>query len=278
VEEAEEVDADPFISFTDDDMSTFPLAKSLGRHVADPTNMSRIDLQPIKGPSEGTASSLVLFVTTHLSSNHISFLKCWPSKILAHSESLARADVIVQTYGFVSPDVKDMLHAFPNRVIRLADLGENTGKQSGAMRGIAEAFRNGWFTRYEWVVRLNPDVVIWSDTRLMAAMVSSKTWGVFGTCHFGRKPWQLAKNRINTDIFAFRPNQISSTAFSDWMNWSKAEDQAAHEFQIVTKGKHEFVLPSRTCRMRGGGIWHEEATCDDVFQRQPWLASPIRRA
>jgi len=267
VEEAD----DPFMSFTDDDLSSNRLKFA---PPPDLTNASNVSLQPMKGPSEGTASNIVLFMTTHLSINHISFLECWPSKILTHSQSLASADIIVQTFGNVTPSVKSALLAFPNKIVRLADLGENPGKQQGAMKGIAEAFRNGWLTSYEWVIRLNPDVVIWSDTRLMAAMKPSKTWGVFGHCHMGLKPWQLAKNRINTDMFAIRPNRVSSVAFSDWWTHKKAEDQAAHEFKVIRKGNHELILPNSKCRFHGGGIWHEEASCDDVFNRKPWLASP----
>jgi hypothetical protein len=234
-------------------------------------------LQPIKGPPNGTASNIVLYMTTHLSNQHKTYLECLPSKVFENTQMLAHADIIVQTFGNVTSDVIRSLKAFPNRIVRLADLGANIDKQHGAMKGLAEAFSNGWLTSYEWMIRVNPDVVIWSEVPLMAAMKPSDTWGVFANC----VKWKGASHlKLHTDFFAIRPNRVSRTAFTDWGSHSNAEGQATEEFRFMIDGKHSFILVRKAkdavCRVRGAGLWHSNDNCSELFQRKPWISQHKR--
>jgi hypothetical protein len=43
----------------------------------------------------------------------------------------------------------------------------NPGYQDGAILAIREAFKNHWFDDYDWVIRLNPDVLIRSNSFLL---------------------------------------------------------------------------------------------------------------
>jgi hypothetical protein len=87
----------------------------------------------------------------------------------------------------------------------------NPGYQEGAILALVEAYRNRWFEDYDWVVRVNPDVVIRDDTFLLQTMEDDSVSGIFDdclekACPAGRK---CVDRLIHTDFFAIRPSAIS---------------------------------------------------------------------
>jgi len=269
--------------FGDGDLADLPDdSNEFGRHIN--TNEEwpgqTIQLEVIKGPSDvsQTSSNVVVYITTHLSDQHKSFLQCWPSKVLAGTKMLAHADIIVQTFGDVGDDVKDMLAAFPNKVVRLGNIGENPGYQTGALKGVTEAFRNGWMANYEWMIRVNPDVVIWNEAPLVAAIQSSDKWGVFANCRESYDPKNL---RLQSDFFAIRVKQVSKYGMAQIPLKGNAENHITVALQFMLDGTHEVLLVPQNdktdCRMMGGGVWHDVKDCAALFKSPPWLKAPPER-
>ena len=44
------------------------------------------------------------------------------------------------------------------------------------------SLRQGWFDSYDWVIRVNPDVIIYDERPLLALMRQPRTEGVFANC------------------------------------------------------------------------------------------------
>mmetsp|Transcript_22260 Transcript_22260/g.68289 ORF Transcript_22260/g.68289 Transcript_22260/m.68289 type:complete len:119 (+) Transcript_22260:107-463(+) len=114
---------------------------------------------------------VLLLITTHLSLEHIAFLrKCWPPA--THKSSLLReADVMVYISGHLTKNATRALAvAFPpvdrkvsyRRASKMPRVqgGNVMLRQTGAMLGLDTAEREGWWSGYDWVIRLNPDVIV----------------------------------------------------------------------------------------------------------------------
>lgn len=156
---------------------------------------------------------LLLFVTTHMSASHLSYMsKCWPVAT-NNSKLLREADVLLYITGNSRPTPALLETAFPHanglRKVRVAQHA-NPGKQAGAMLAVAEAVRKGWFTGYDWVIRLNPDVIVRDEVPLLKALraADSAEWHADAIlvdcrqeCNFSRRPF----GRPLTDFFAMRP-------------------------------------------------------------------------
>jgi len=275
-----------FTIFGSEDLTDLPVDTyaSASRHSDSYTGQGwpgrTIPLQVIKGPSDlsQTSSNVAVYITTHLSDQHKSYLQCWPSKVLAGKQMLAQADIIVQTFGGIDDDVKDMLAAFPNNIVRLANIGVNPGYQAGAVKAVAEAFRNPWMMGYEWMIRVNPDVVIWNEAPLVAAIQSSDKFGVFANCRQKYDPKNL---RLQSDFFALRINKVSRYGMSQLSLKGNAENHITWALQWMADGNHSVLLVPQNdktdCRIAGGGVWHENVYCEPLFHSSPWLHAPPER-
>ena len=124
----------------------------------------------------------LLLVTTHFPAYHQSFLEtCWPPAT-RKSVLLQQADVMVFATGAVSDQNRAAVAtAFDacksTRVVAVP----NPGKGKGAMLPLQMAEREGWFDDYDWVIRLNPDVIIRSDAHLLPLFARSDVDAVFAT-------------------------------------------------------------------------------------------------
>jgi len=87
----------------------------------------------------------------------------------------------------------------------------NPGYQEGAILALVEAYKKGWFGGYDWVVRVNPDVLIRNDTFLLQSMANNSISGIFDDCL--DRPCDGGRNcvhrKIHTDFFAIRPAAVS---------------------------------------------------------------------
>jgi len=167
----------------------------------------------------GTMLRTLLYVTTHLSEWHTSGLRClWPAA--ARRARLLR-DAVVFNSGrpATAAQLAAVAAAFPRynnrsveifsaeatrQVHRKAFTLGSTKKQMGAILALSEAEARGWFDGYDWVVRLNPDVIVSEDRFLRTHMARDGIDAVLAFC--GRSsPSGTSTSRVHTDFMAWRP-------------------------------------------------------------------------
>jgi len=227
---------------------------------------------------------VVLYVTTAASLQHLSFMACWPG-VMRHLPRLSRADAIlyVGSNSSITNATKmafrQLLGAWPCRV-KTVHFGDNPGYQAGAMQAAHVAFAGGWFKGYDWVIRINPDVLIYDEGPMFALMEKEDTWGIFvrcdGTCvdHTGCSGpagWKRgAIRQLHTDFFAVRPERVPAEAFATWKTERNAEEQAVRAFAWILSYRADTYIYNNTrdvCRVTGGGVYHGEDMCNEALSR-----------
>ena len=212
----------------------------------------------------------LLFVTTHFPAYHQSFLEtCWPPAT-RKSALLQQADVLVFATGAVSDQNRAAVAtAFDacksTRVVAV----RNPGKGKGAMLPLQMAEREGWWSGYDWVIRLNPDVIIRSDAHLLPLFARSDVDAVFASCPTRMAP--ALRLRVHTDFAAWRPEKIQKGAFAIHPQVSEAfcgvggrrytssicnpERAATRSFQSILRSGRYALLPNPDkkdgCRIGG---------------------------
>lgn len=135
-------------------------------------------------------------------------------------------------------------------------------KQWGANMALSIAFSNGWFKPYDWVVRVNPDVLIRKSDFIVDYLEDDSVDAVLAIC--GAK--------INTDFIAMRPRAMKPTSFSRMYNNSALtfnhEVTAKKNFLPVLKSKRFVRVPDLDpmegkCRVRGdhAPVYHAHDSC-----------------
>lgn len=210
---------------------------------------------------------VLLFVTTHLSDQHLMALEwIWPSTT-ANSTLLTNADVLFYTASH-SSELDGLLQtAFPkNENVTVVEYS-NDGYQAGAIKAMSEAMEKRWFDSYDWVIRVNPDVIIRNETWIAAQMLNPGVWGVMADCSDemlnGDKPM------VHTDFCAFRPEFVDDV-HAERANQVgiavrvNAELHATKLFEDIWSTGHAAILPdndwsSGSCRVRGaqGSVIHD---------------------
>ena len=196
----------------------------------------------------------MLFVTTHMSLQRIWHLKsCWPPA-LQNSVLLNTADVVV----YLNPEEKErkeamniLKHTFRDQNLTIHVHGETEERQSGAMAALSDATREGWFSGYDWVIRVNPDVIIRDDTFMLDAMQNDpNATGLLINC---RKTTNTRIPKIHTDFFAIKPEVLPSDAFLN-PTGRDAEDSFTNDIReaILNKGNQRWIpgaaSPDTACR------------------------------
>lgn len=137
----------------------------------------------------------------------------------------------------------------------------NPGKQKGAMIALQAAEQRGWFDGYDWIVRVNPDVVIRSDAHLQPLFERSDVHALFVNCPAGRM-----RLRVQTDFVAWRPERVPRGAFAIHPGFSEAfcragdnrysspicnpERAVTRSFQsIVASGRYALLPTIPGCRV-----------------------------
>jgi len=210
------------------------------------------------GPKSLTDLRIALFVTTQLSLSHEHFLeKCWPS-IIGRSSVLQQAEVIFFTAR--SPPEGLLQRVFPGKSVRVEHY-DNPGYEEGAMLAMEMATKGRWFDGYDWVIRVNPDVLILEDDFLIKNMLDSNVAGIFADCVDGANNCdkKCEKGRINTDFFAARGSAVGPAWFTELpKKFDNAESQATAAFQsIVKRGQDRWIKGTAqggVCRVRGKGV------------------------
>lgn len=198
----------------------------------------------------------------------------WP-KALRSSKLLREADVLLFSTGdpFHNSEMKSTFVSNPNFAIINRD---NPGYQPGANLAMAVGVEQGLFAGYEWMLRVNPDVLVLNDSWILRTMEDPNVDGIFvdckDLCHIGSctNPASV----LHTDFFPVRPRVLKHGAFNEstFAQLSKAEFVATYEFQcILSSGRHRWLPrtgPMRgRCRVRGKGspVIHSHNFTDAFF-------------
>ena len=184
---------------------------------------------------------ILLYVTTHMSQEHVWYLKsCWP-EAMKHSSILQSADVAIylNSPSDEREDNKKVLNeAFEHNHLDIYER-DNPGWQEGAMAALSDATKGGWFAGYDWVIRLNPDVIIRDESFLRDTMENDPdATGLFVNCD----PDGV---KIHTDFFAIKPAVLKPDAFVKPID-EVAEDLDAE--QSFTQDIREEILEKKNHR------------------------------
>jgi len=231
---------------------------------------------------------ILMYVTTHLSSHHVTWLKCWPAHVWPSLPRLHYADVLmyVSLKNGTAEDkstAKSMaitlLAAWPNPRKSL-QFDDNPGYQRGAMKAMWDAVRERWFKGYDWVIRINPDVLIYDEKPTLRLMEPASTWAVLCNCRHPPRDSCLSSGCtigvVHTDFLVVRPEKLRGDAFADWRTFRDiAEMQAAQALKNIVDAKADAWLMPRNelkvCRVNGQGLWHQHLSCNDLLAKRPWL-------
>jgi len=90
---------------------------------------------------------------------------------------------------------------------------------------------SSWFDGYDWVIRLNPDVLIRRDTWLLQQLHNTSVDGIFIDWRYHYRSGRFKGNRVFTDFFAFRPTAANGTALVELYRHQK-EPQREEEQEL----------------------------------------------
>ena len=202
----------------------------------------------------------LVYITTHLSKIHYQYLdKCWRAMI-GKSPLFKQSDFMM----FVTESQGQKANmALINSVFAESGIvvhtRENPGYQEGAILAFTEAIENRWFDKYDWIIRLNPDVMIRNDTFLLERFEDSRIHGIFADCLDRDCPTgnRCADRLIHTDFFAVRPNAISLSAVRETKQ-DNAELMITEAFSSIVKDGADSWVPGAGphhdyCRVGGKG-------------------------
>lgn len=185
---------------------------------------------------------LVIFMTTHLSKEQLKFLPCWKDAV-QRMPIFKNADLMLYTTKRPNKKILSML-PFRNTIIKLY---KNTGYQNGALQAMKDPFlllkknETTWFDAYDWVIRVNLDVLIRYDAWLIETMLNKSIDGIFHDCKDYRYPEHGLFWQLHTDFHAFRPSAINPVAFLG-EDHNNAERHASIGFRsIYDSGRFAFV-------------------------------------
>jgi len=196
---------------------------------------------------------IVLFMTTSLSSSHAEFLrKCW-----AHAIRNSALLMQVETLIFYTPKepTPGLLDAFTGKKVTVK-LYNNPGWQEGAISAMEESTSKKCFAGYDWMIRLNPDVLILdNDEFLIKNLLDPEVDGIFADCWDHNCLSYCPKAHINTDFFAVRVSVLHADTFTKVKGIRHAETSATHAFKdIMSAGRARWlpgVKQKHICRIRG---------------------------
>ncbi len=191
-------------------------------------------------PNMKKPMKVLLYITTHMSAQHIWYLKtCWP-RALRNSKLLNTTDVKV----YLTPpedkrnEAKSIFNkTFQNQSIQFID-HPALGHQAGAMEALTAATRGGFFDGYDWVIRVNPDVIVRNDTYILNVMLHDpEATALLIKCK------TKFDTLMQTDFFAIKPSALPPDAFLNPNLNDMAEKSFTKAIQgtILDKGNHRWV-------------------------------------
>jgi len=204
---------------------------------------------------------VLLYMTTHLSAGHLTTLRaCWPS-VIANSVLLQHADFLVFTAEDLPVDVRRGV--FQNKTVRVEKY-DNPGYQQGAKLAMAMLTQQMWYADYDWVIRVNADVLILDDDWIVQSMLDDDVGGIFADCAKHKYPcWQYCTGTLtNSDFFAVRTMHLHPGLFiglrgEDGPCWN-AECEVNQAFENIRKsGRDRWIQGvdmGGECRIKGDNV------------------------
>ena len=208
-------------------------------------------------PNEWSKLKVAMYMTSHGSDKHLKFIyNCWPAAI-EHLPLLQSSHLIYYTSAEPPQDALDALSFKSITVKRYTELSPSNAtyemiarkKQVGAMRAMVDPFakENRWFDGYDWVIRLNPDVLIRSDTWIRQTLLNSSVDGIFIDYNKGRHP--NATKGLNSDFYAFRPQAVDFEELqANIFTMKTAETHLYKGFQHSIRQERVAWLPNAESR------------------------------
>lgn len=198
----------------------------------EPNNVATPPADSINGSSAHAETlKIVLLITTHGKAAHIALLRsCWPQLMRNRLPILSRADVIVHSNGNQNEtELRQAMAGWPNKIARIA-IASNPGYQLGAIQSMAEAVEKDYFKGYDWVIRINPDVILMRETGILSRM-SSGYAGIFANCNTelvqdGQGIDAYPDVRVHTDFYAARTAFLIKANWVDYALWNKGRFNA----------------------------------------------------
>jgi hypothetical protein len=149
----------------------------------------------------------------------------------------------------------EQLELLPFRNITIK-IYKNEDYQSGAVQAMIDPFLDKitWFDDYDWVIRVNPDVLIRKDAWLMQTMLNQSVDMIVHYCYSKRKYTKSVK--FHNDFFAFRPNAVDRLRILQ-ADRSRAEKHFSIAFRhLYDEGRFAYVEGGKnakdgTCRIEG---------------------------
>jgi hypothetical protein len=225
--------------------------------------------------TRSTQSPVLLFITTHLSSGHVLFLEyCWPL-VLKRSKLIRSADVLLFATGPCRLACQRVLRVFDDMNVHIVNYA-NPGYQDGAILAMDEALKHKWFHGYDWVVRVNADVIVRDDTWLLETMSKIEVEGIFVDCDATpcTAKQACANAQIQTDFFVFRPSAIQGN-LADLPATRHAERKATALFQPIIRRGSDRWLPGTEFQ---GGYCRVAGQASPVIHDHAYLATCLQEA
>jgi len=192
------------------------------------------------------------YITTHLSNYHKKFLQyCWPNA-LQNSQLLNSSDIMlfITLNPSERPSILDSIemlqNTFKHQNLTL-HIFDNPGYQEGAIAALKSASIYDYFTGYDWVTRLNPDVIIQNDTFMLDSIRNDPEVALLHV--------MCDNMRINTDFFMLKVSRVSKDIFLEEKGLKNAELELTIQLSNSLKEKELRKIPEVTaiysCRVRG---------------------------
>ena len=207
---------------------------------------------PSFGPKGWSDVNLLIYMTTHLPDAHTAYLPCWKDAI-ERLDIFKYADLMLYTSAIPTDEQLEQLQ-FRHVVIKNVT---NPGKQSGAVQAMIDPFLENvtWFDNYDWVIRLNLDVLIRDDAWLMQTMLNTSVDMIVQECYSENK--YTNKPMLHSDFFAFRPTGVDRERLLIKANRRHAETHFTQSFRhLYDTGRFAYVEGGSTaiygqCRIAG---------------------------
>jgi len=234
-----------------------PLSRALYEEHIHPTYIRGEEAAPKDTVvKDEVVEKVLVYITTHMSPSHIDyFTNCW-EYMVATVPLFHNADFMIHTTENLDPVL--LKRIFPSQKVTEMVMPK-IAKQQGAIKALTDGFTNKWFKDYNWLIRVNPDVLMTNDTWISTQMRNNQVDGVFVNClaDLCESNCVTSNQRAMTDFFAVRPSAIEETIHNPFEQ-SKAEHHFTATIQhILGTGRDRWMTKllgadlKNQCRVRG---------------------------
>lgn len=205
-----------YFSGKDEDLASSALTLGYTPPMSEATNRERGEdlILSIPETKRIVIPKVLIYIATHMPSQHKEYLKhCWPLA-LKNSYLLNTSDVAV----YLTPEeeeidesVQILKETFKKQNLTYY-INKNLGYQAGALAALTQGSNNHWFDGYDWVIRMNPDVIIQNDTWMLDTIENDVNASLLYIDCFKRPKSALFRNNVrlvHTDFFALKISELS---------------------------------------------------------------------